>query len=220
MGIKTQAMRLVPGVGDEPASGNAYLGLRSGSGVVGWGATLVVTLLFPPEKILQASRYVMAVWLLGVGFTVLSVRTSFDDAVRNNIPEYVWTLGAVLALGANAYAYLSLEGVVSLSADLVVPLFWMPWAGAFALGYLVTGLQVTRGGVYLLAAGLSAALFSVGFFETFAARPDLAPVVVLALGVLHIVPPLVDGYRGGRDVDETGAPRVAKEETGAKRMTT
>jgi hypothetical protein len=88
-----------------------------------------------------------------------------------------------------------------------------PWLVAMTLGYLATGLLVVRGGVYLVAAGVGAVLL--------AARAAVGPLPVLpvVLGLLHAAPTLVDARRGGRELTQSGQPRVAAERGGSTSVT-
>ncbi len=91
---------------------------------------------------------------------------------------------------------------------------WLSWYGYFGVAYLVTGFLVKRGGVYTLTGLVSSGLFLAGLASCLGyvslgvgwATPWPAPFVVL--GVLHAVPMIVDGLRGGREMTEAGVPAL------------
>jgi hypothetical protein len=86
---------------------------------------------------------------------------------------------------------------------------WAPWAAAFGVAYLLTGLLVDRGGVYLAAGVASVGVLVGGLVVGL-------PGTFALLGLLHGVPMLVDASRGGRHLTADGTPalRGASEEVG------
>lgn len=193
------AKRLVPGVGSDPASANAFLALVGVGSALGWVvsyATVVLTL--PPGSGPVDPK--TGAWLLTGGWLVLSVLGVAVGYLRVrrevlfSAPMLAWI--GLVAVGFVASAY----GTASGNAALM----WGAWYGVLAVGYLVTGALVTRGGVYLLAGAAAVAATAVVFFVL----PQEARPHSLVLGVLGVVPVLVDAARGGRQVTDEGIPAV------------
>jgi hypothetical protein len=78
----------------------------------------------------------------------------------------------------------------------------LPWLVAMALGYLMPGLIVARGWVYLVAGVAGLGLF--GFFVTQGVSPP-SPQSVVVLGLFDSVPMFVDASLGGRELTPTVA---------------
>ena len=191
----TQARRLVPFASDEPASPNAYLALTGGLGVALWGVTAYLTWVVEPTDVSLTGTIAGLVLLWGVVWAGrgLVAATTLDRAVALSKPAVVWAAVTVPAFAATVY------GLTLGPTTLALTLFWAPWTAAYAVGYLLTGLLVDRGGVYLLAGAGSLAVLLVGLNAS-------VDGVFLALAALHGAPLLVDAYRGGRQLDENGLP--------------
>lgn len=227
-----------------PVSGNGVILLTALYGLVGWAqTTYTVHLLYrlelgrtPPAGtsvgfrevgpyIQVITQYTWELMWLWVGLTValLAVLALFGErGAVINAANLLWGVGTAVALGLTAYG---------LDAQMQW-LVWLPWFALFAVGYLVTGLLVERGGVYLLAGVVStlltlycvyALLTGTGSLvltteTTVPAQAPLAgavlipfPYVYAVLGALHVVPMAIDGLRGGREMTEAGVPAVKAE---------
>jgi hypothetical protein len=213
MGTVTEAKRLLPGLGDgTPASANAYLALVGVVGVVGWGLAVAVNRGVAQQNVssmgMFGSDFVMLAWAGAVTmawmalfvFRMLVGIVSVDRGVTFSLPELIWAPLVLGAFGATAYGLTLPVAQFGLKITLV----WMPWMAAFAVGYLATGAIVDRGGVYLLAGGVSAALLVAALLGA------QVPYPLVVLGVLHAVPMLVDAYRGGRHLTEDGVPALKR----------
>jgi hypothetical protein len=217
---------------DRRLDGTDYLWLTALMGAVGWGVTayLLHVRTAPPkgavtlrevgpwiEAVSGYSWPLMGLWgLLFAGLLAVSV-PRVERGAFLSAPSLVWVVGTALALAANAY---------SLVAE--VPwLTWLPWLVLFAVGYLVTGVLVTRGGVYLAAGLASVALAANGVYgvltntgclvvtldpvvETPLAGAVLLPMPLtyVVLGLLHVGPLAVDAARGGRGLNAEGVPHL------------
>lgn len=231
MGLLGQIGRLSPR-SDEKLDGNAYLGLTALMGLVGWVPTayLLHVETAPPtgvvtlaqvgawaEAATQYSWPLMWLWAaLFVVFVAITVLRVERGAVYS-IPNALWGIGMAIALAFNAV------GVENTVAWMV----WLPWFVLFAVGYLVTGLLVARGWIYLLAGTVSAALAAYCVYGVFtstgwvvvtqtpAVETPLAgavlfpvPYTYVVIGLLHVVPVGVDALMGGRQMTEAGIPKV------------
>lgn len=228
MGLVGQIGRLSPG-SEEKLDGNAYLWLTALMGVVGWGPTAyllhfgtdppsgTVTLQEVGPWVEAASQYSWPlVWLWSGVFVLYLVVTVFR-VERNaiySVPNAVWTVGTAIALAANV------AGVEYTIGWLV----WLPWLVLFGVGYLTTGVLVTRGWVYLLAGAVSGLLAVYGVYATLEGTgalvitteaPTLAgavlfpvPLTYVVIGALHVVPVAVDALLGGRETTDRGIPAV------------
>lgn len=201
MGLVNQSMRIVPGVGEEPASANAYFGFTAFGGILGWG---VVAYLYNSGMSTDAAWTTPAAIAMGLWLVVLLLRLSVgyfsaEDGVQLSMPNMLWV--AVLLV---AYVVTAVGLTIGNST-----LVWAPWYAAFAVGYLGTGAIVARGAVFLIAGVASLAGLVAGFVV--AAFPFF-----IVLGVLHVVPLAVDAYLGGRQMTEDGVPEVERrgQETG------
>lgn len=198
------AKRLVPGVGGEKASANAFLAAVGVGSVLGWAITyaVVLTTLPPgsgPVSPKTGAWLVTAAWLvltvLGVG--IASVRV--EPGVLFSTPVLAWV--GLVAVGFVASGYGTAVGNVAL--------MWGAWYGVLAVGYLLTGALVTRGGLYVVSGVLVVVATGVVFFALAQAdRPHS-----LVLGVLGVVPVVVDAARGGRQLNDDGVPVVKAERT-------
>jgi hypothetical protein len=196
-GTVTQARRLF-GVGDGQASVNAYLALIGVVGLVGWGlTTAVVSLVTVDVRLIGWTGIVLLGWVVLTGGRLLLGGLNVPRAESLSAPFLVWLVLIVGAFAANLY------GATVATGDLAGLLMGAPWLVAMTVGYLATGLLVTRGGVFLAAgvvgAALVAALVVVGPL----------PALPVILGLLHAVPMFVDAARGGRELTASGRPRVA-----------
>lgn len=206
--VTTQARRLF-GVGDgHPASANAYLALIGVVGLVGWGLTAAVVSLVTIEiRLVGWTGVVIVGWVALTGSRLSLGRLYVPRAESLSTPFLVWILLVAGAFAANLY------GAAVATGDRAALLMGLPWLVAMTLGYLVTGLLVVRGGVYLAAAGVGAVLI--------AARVAVGPLPAfpVILGLLHAGPTLVDAARGGRELTTSGRPRVATERGGSPSVT-
>ena len=204
----TQAKRLL-GVGDgEPASANAYLALIGVVGLVGWGLTTAVIYLVTVEiRLVGWTGAVLLGWVVLTGGRLVLGSLNVLRAESLSAPFLVWLVLIAGAFAANVY------GATVATGERAAMLMGMPWLVAMTLGYLVTGLLVTRGRVYLVAGVAGAALVAA----TVATGPP--PAFPVILGVLHAVPMFVDAHRGGRELTSSGRPRVAAERGDALSVT-
>ncbi|PSQ18903.1 hypothetical protein BRD00_03955 [Halobacteriales archaeon QS_8_69_26] len=232
MRILGQVGRLSPR-SDEKLDGNAYLGLTALMGVVGWVPTAyLIHFRTPPpkgvvtlaelgawaESVTQFSWTIMGLWAaLFVGLVLVTV-LRVERAALYSVPNVLWAVGMAVALGLN---------VVGLQLDGLSWLIWIPWLVLFAVGYLVTGVLVTRGWVYHVAAGVSALLVANGAYgvltnsgclvvtlnptvETPLAGAVLLPMPLtyVVIGLLHVVPVGLDALMGGRGTTDAGVPEA------------
>jgi hypothetical protein len=194
--ITAEARRLVPLASDEPASANAYLALSGLLGLLLWGITAAVSSAAGGDvSVTGAAGLLVAVWIVGWGARFVVAATTVDRAVWLSTPALVWTAVTVLAFVATGY------GLVVGSTSLGESLMWAPWASAFGVAYLATGLVVERGGVYLAAGVASLAVLAAGLTVGL-------PGTFAILGLLHAVPMLVDARRGGRQLTADGTPAL------------
>lgn len=231
MRLLGQVGRLSPRSGAK-LDGNAYLGLTALMGVVGWVPTAylihfetpppkgVVTLaaLGPwAEAVTRYSWELVGLWtVLFVVFLAVTVLRVEPGAVYS-APNALWSVGMGIALVLNAV------GVEYTVAWLV----WLPWLVLFAVGYLATGLLVTRGWIYYLAGGISLFLAANGVYGVLtntgclvvtlnpAVETPLAgsvllpmPLTYVVIGLLHVLPVGLDALLGGRGMTEAGVSAV------------
>jgi hypothetical protein len=201
--VALQAKRMV-GVGDgEPASVNAYLALVGVVGVVGWAGTAVfVELVSDDVALFGWTGVVIAGWLALTGARLLAGGLNVPKAESYSAPFMLWLVLIGAAFAANAY------GATVSDPVMAEKLMCMPWLVAMGAGYLITGLMVTRGWVYLAAGVAGLGLF--GFFVTTGISPP-SPQSFIILGLFNSVPMFVDAYLGGRQLTESGQPAVAAE---------
>jgi len=195
------ARRLLPGA-DRPASANAFLGLVGVGGVLGWILTYgVVVVSLPPGSGPISPKtgawLVTALWLVLVAVGILVGYARVESGVLVSAPVLAWTALVVVGFVASSY------GTASGNAALM----WGAWYVVLVVGYLLTGVLVTRGGIYLAAGLASAAATGVVFFVL---APEARPHS-LVLGVLSVVPVVVDAARGGRQPNDDGVPVVKAE---------
>lgn len=198
MGTKVdESNRFVPFL-NHSASANAYLALTGVLGLLFWGATAYFRATgFPDVSWAGLSGTLVIAWaVLWVGRWLLAA-VRVDRGVWLSKPAIVWMTVTVGAFGASAYGLglgFTPEGTT---------LLWAPWAVAFAIGYLATGVLVQRGRIYLLAGVASLGILVAGLlFDAPAAA------LFVALGLVHGVPMLIDAARGGRQLDENGLPAL------------
>jgi hypothetical protein len=194
--ITAHATRLVPFASDEPASANAYLAFSGALGLVLWGATAVVSWAAGSDVAATGpAGLLVLLWVVGWGARFVVAATTVDRDVWLSTPGVVWTVATVLAFVANGY------GLTLGSTALGETLMWAPWAAAFGVGYLLTGLLVDRGAVYLAAGVASVGVLVGGLVVGL-------PGTFVLLGLLHGVPMLVDASRGGRQLTADGTPAL------------
>ena len=200
MGTLLQAKRLIPGVGERRASANAYLGAIAVGGVAGWGVSYVVTEAVTRPSVAKETAkagawLVTGVWLVVFLAGIYICYRQTEEGVLASLPMLTW-------IGVNAVAFVpSSAGTAVGNADLM----WAPWYVVFAVGYLVTGVLVTRGWVYLLGAVASVAATVLAFFVLGSVPHSLL------LGGLHVVPTAVDAAMGGRELTDEGIPAVERD---------
>ena len=200
-GTTLQAKRLL-GVGDgESASVNAYLALIGVVGVVGWaGTALFVELVASEVTLVGATGLVILAWAALTGGRLLLGGLNVPRAESYSSPFVVWLVLIAGAFAANVY------GATVSDPQMAMKLMCMPWLVAMALGYLMTGLMVTRGWVYLVAGVAGLGLFT--FFVTQGISPP-SPQSFVILGLFNSVPMFVDASLGGRELTPSGQPQVA-----------
>lgn len=205
-----QAKRLVNF--DGSASGNALVGLWAVAGVVGWGMTVAAGRLGGSQVAVTVAWTV--VWFGALAWGYLGV----DREAVWTLPTAVWIVVTVAATGVNGYA------VAAGSPELV----WLPWFGAFAVGYLATALLVVRSGVYWAAGLTSTVLFGFGVYAAVTNTGHVVdtvngttavfvplPFTYVLLGLLHVVPMAIDAARGGREMTDAGAPALRADQSGS-----
>ena len=203
MDVELQARRIA-GLGDgDPASANAYLALVGVVGVVGWAATAAfVELVSDDVALFGWTGVVIAAWLGLTGARMLAGGLNVPKSESYSAPFMLWTVLIAGAFVANAY------GATVSDPVMAAKLMCMPWLVAMGAGYLITGLMVSRGWVYLAAGAAGLGLF--GFFVTMGISPP-TPQSFVILGLFNSVPVFVDAYLGGRQLTESGQPAVAVE---------
>lgn len=162
-----------------------FLLAGAAAGALGWGGTQVLAWVDPPASAVLATVLWAVLVAAFAGLTVLHG----PDAVRFSDPMFVW--GSV---NGTAMA-LTVGGIIGLVPAFVA--FWGAWAAASAVGYCWTGglLEGTgdpeRGRGYLLSGVVALAVLVVGTF----AFSTVESVAFLLLGVLHVVPLVLDSRR-------------------------
>jgi hypothetical protein len=202
-GAALQAKRIL-GVGDgKQASVNAYLALIGVVGVVGWAGTALFAELVSDEITLVGwTGIVIAGWVVLTGGRLLLGGLHVSRAESYSAPFMVWLVIIAGAFAANVY------GATVSDPALAMKLMCMPWLVGMGVGYLLTGLMVTRGWVYLAAGVAGLGLF--GVFVTQGLSPP-SPQSFIILGLFNSVPMFVDASLGGRELTPSGQPRVAVE---------
>lgn len=162
-----------------------FLLVGAAAGTLGWGGTQVLAWTSPPSSAALAT----ALWaVLVAGFAGVTVLHG-PDAVRFSDPLFVWGTvnGTAMAL--------TVGGLVGVVPETVA--FWGAWAAASAVGYCWTGGllegagDAERGRGYLLSGVVALVVLAVGAL----AFSLVEPVAFLALGVLHVVPLVLDSRR-------------------------
>jgi hypothetical protein len=190
-----EARRFVPGAGEQ-ASANAYLALTGVLGGVFWLLTVAASRLLTTDVVLVGvAGGVVLGWLVVWVARGLVAAASVDRGVWLSSPELLWTAVTALAFLGNGV------GLVLGDTSAGQTLMWLPWAGAYTVGYLGTGLLVERGGVYLAAGVVSGAVLVA---NAVVGVPAMAAVFAL----LTAVPLLVDAARGGRELTDAGVPAL------------
>lgn len=200
-GATLQAKRMF-GLGDgEPASVNAYLALIGVVGIVGWaGTALFVELVSDEVTLVGVTGLVILAWAALTGGRLLLGGLNVPQAESYSSPFVVWLVLIAGAFAANVY------GATVTDPQLAMKLMCMPWLVAMGVGYLMTGLMVTRGWVYLAAGVAGLGLFT--FFVTQGISPP-SPQSFVILGLFNSVPMFADAYLGGRELTPSGQPQVA-----------
>jgi len=196
--VETQARRLL-GIGDgRRASANAYLALIGVVGAVGWGGTALVRHLVEDDIVMFGwAGLVVAGWLALTGGRLAAGAVNVSRRESFSAPFVVWLVLIAGAFAANGY------GLTLGESAAAEQLMCMPWLAAMSVGYLMTGLMVERGGVYLAAGALGVAVAGA------ALTVGSPPFSLVVLGLFNAVPLLVDAHHGGRELAENGRPRVA-----------
>ncbi len=198
----TRQTRRILGIGDgDPASVNAYLALIGVVGSVGWaGTALFVEFVSDEVPLVGATELVILAWAGLTGLRLLLGGLHVPRAESYSSPFVVWLVLIAGAFAANVY------GATVTDPQLAMTPMCMPWLVAMALGYLMTGLMVTRGWAYLVAGVAGLGLF--GFFVTQGISPP-TPQIFVILGLFNSVPMFVDASLGGRELTPSGQPKVA-----------
>ena len=173
-----------------PTSGrlgeSGFLLAGAAAGAVGWGGTQVLTWLAPPNAAVAAT----SLWgVLMLGFSTATVRHG-HRAVRFSDPMLLWGVvnGAAMAL-----TVASVVGAVPGRLG-----FWYAWAAASAVGYLGTGMLLSRAGAgargqgYLTSGVVTLAVLGLGIV----AFEAVAPVAFLLLAAGHTVTLVMDVKTG------------------------
>jgi hypothetical protein len=203
VGVVEPVRRLAPFDSSEQASANTYLAFTAALGTVVWLVTAVAGRLHASGhdtghahiELLGVAGGVTLVWLVAWLVRWGIAASSVDRGVWLSSPELVWSAVTVLAFVATGAGFLIGD------SSLAEALMWAPWAAAYTVGYLATGLLVQRGGVYLAAGLASGAVLVAGLTVG-------VPAVFVVLAVLTAAPMLVDAARGGRELTTEGIPAL------------
>jgi len=200
-GATLQARRIL-GIGDgEQASVNAYLAFIGVVGIVGWaGTALFVELVSDEVTLVSVTGLVILAWAALTGGRLLLGGLNVRKEESYSAPFMLWLAVIAGAFAANVY------GATVSDPQMAMKLMCMPWLVGMGVGYLLTGLMVTRGWVYLLAGVAGLGLF--GFFVTQGISPP-SPQSFVILGLFNSVPMFADAYLGGRELTPSGQPQVA-----------
>lgn len=166
-------------------SANQYIALVGIIGMALWIGTqaVIYTWTFEVTPVVGATGAVIGVWLVyTIGSRLLGAAVT-DNRVWLSSPFLLWLIVSLLATVANGV------GLVLGDTGTGRLLMWLPWGGAFAIGYLGTWALVDRGEIYL-AAGIG----SVGFVLA-GTVATVAGLHFAILGLLHGIPMLVDAAR-------------------------
>ena len=200
-GVTIQARRIL-GIGDgQQASVNAYLALIGVVGIVGWaGTALFVELVSNEVTLVGVAGLVILAWVALTGTRLLLGGLNVRKAESYSAPFMLWLAVIAGAFAANIY------GATMSDSQLAMTLMCMPWLVGMGVGYLLTGLMVTRGWVYLVAGVAGIGLFA--FFITQGISPP-SPQSFVILGLFNSVPMFADASLGGRQLTPSGQPQVA-----------
>jgi hypothetical protein len=168
-------------------SESEFLLVGAAAGALGWGGTQVLAWLGPRSSAALAT----GLWaVLVAGFATVTVLHGPDEA-RFSDPMFVWGSANGTAMA------LTLGGLAGLVPAVVA--FWAVWAAASAVGYCWTGGLLegsgdsARGRAYFLSGLVALAVLAVGAV----AFSAVESVAFLVLGVLHVVPLVLDSRRAG-----------------------
>lgn len=223
--VVSQTGRFLPFVGNETVDANAYIVLAGVMGIVGWGINALLYQITTPNElgIRPAAgaigspgwgwdiTIIWAVVYFGfLGMAAMSVRR---DVVFSPV-GLVWILVMGIGFFANVAGFFMTPPVRPF-------VMWLAWYGYFGVAYLATGFLVERGGIYTATGLVSSVLFVAGLASCLGwvdlgvgwGHPWPAPFVVL--GLLHAVPMIVDGLRGGREMTEAGIPALRSDGDGS-----
>ena len=166
-------------------SESGFLLAGATAGALGWGGTQLLAWADPAA----AATLATGLWaVLVAGFAGVTLLHG-PEATRFSDPMFVW--GAV---NGTAMA-LTLGGLLAAVPPFVA--FWGAWAAASAVGYCWTGGLLEgaghpeRGRGYLLSGIVALVVLAVGAL----AFDVLEPVAFLVLGVLHVIPLVLDARR-------------------------
>ncbi|MFC6975606.1 hypothetical protein ACFQL1_14620 [Halomicroarcula sp. GCM10025709] len=180
-GVRAFLQRIAPATSGR-LSDAGFLLAGATAGALGWGGTQLVAWSAVPLAPVVATAW----WVVLIaGFGLLTVFHG-PASVRFSDAMFVWG-------SANGTAMLAtVAGVASVLPPRLA--FWHAWAVAFGVGYLGTGTLLFRAGFrergvgYLSSALVAWSVVLVGV-RSFA---TVEPVAFVLLGVLHVVPLVVD----------------------------
>jgi len=214
-----EMMKMVPMMGKEgTVSANYYFGMTAMMGVVVWGFTAIMYQFFTPIRsngvrevaLVGAAGLVTGVWLMVYMKRMIFGKTGVKRDVQMSAPGVVWlsTMGA--AFVANFAGFF-------MASPMKEGLMWLPWYAGFTAAYLLTGLMVRRGGIFIVAGllsgvGLVAGLGLLPIAGVGPTRPFPLPFVII--GLLHAVPMAIDAKRGGRELTDQGVPAIKADDLG------
>ncbi|MER7419410.1 M48 family metalloprotease, partial [Micromonospora peucetia] len=177
--------------------------------LIGAGAAVLWTELFPPNTLAEANRMAQKRWLLCAltGWAVLVVLALGRHTGVGRALTAGWVAGAVAALSQYLHALLTgrVDGLDTVEAHLLAPVVWLGYLVAFTLPFLVSRPPVLRPdvsssdrarpavpAVAVLAALLTVAVLGPGIPGTYAPFPVAAPTGATAPSTVPAVPPVPD----------------------------
>ncbi|RLK25884.1 peptidase M48-like protein [Micromonospora sp. M71_S20] len=177
--------------------------------LIGAGAALWRTELFPPGTLAEAGRQAQQRWLLCAltGWAVLVVLAVGRRAGVGRALTAGWAAGTAAALLQYAHALLTgrADGWDTAEAHLLAPLAWLGYLVAFTLPFLVSrptvpgpvpsspaGVRGPVAAVAVLAALLAVAVLGPGIPGAYAPLPVAEPAGLSAPSIAPVVPPVPD----------------------------
>ncbi|SCL72014.1 M48 family metalloprotease [Micromonospora peucetia] len=180
--------------------------------LIGAGAAIWRTELFPPDTLAEANRMAQQRWLLCAltGWAVLVVLAFGRHAGVGRALTAGWLAGTAAALSQYLHALLTgrADGLGTVEAHLLAPLVWLGYLVAFTLPFLVSRPPVPGPdpsssdrhrsavpAVAMLAAALAVAVLGPGIPGVYAPVPA-APNGAAAPSAVPAVPPVPDATPG------------------------